>query len=815
MTESAYLKPMKRQSMNEAFFLMPVRRLAALASGMAALALAAPHGQAKVTYEDDVLPILRNNCLKCHNQNEQKGGLDLSNFNGAIKGGASGTSVSSGDPDSSKLFRSITHAEEPTMPPNAKLPDKEIDVVRQWIAGGLLESSGSKAIASNKPKVEMAIDVSALKPKEPLPMPQDLLLEPVVRTESTSVANGMAANPWSPLVAVGGQRQVLLYNTDTLDLIGVLPFPEGYPQVLRFSRSGKLLLAGGGEGARQGSVVVWDVATGERIIKVGEEFDTVLAADLSADQKWIVLGGTDRLVKFYSTEDGQLKHTLKKHTDWVTAIEISPDGKFTASGDRNGNIYVWETATAQELYTLKGHRNWITGFSWRMDSEHLASTSEDATAKLWKVKDEREVRNTTAHRDGALSADSTIDGRLVTCGRDSNVTIWDANGGRVRNIAITNDLPVRAVFTHDANRVIAGDWTGQLTVWNAADGKQVGTLSLNPPTLAQQYETAGSKLAVLMQERETRATELKAAEAEAAKLAALVASAHSAYEASKLNESGGKNEQAELKELQKQSEEAVKKVASAKAALDEVEKRVPLAEQRIKDIRAAQFNVKVYAAKDQLAAREIQHAKTEAALKTAESAVESAQADLKKIRRQQESMPDKIKGMENVIKFDRAAVSEPEARFARARKQLAKSQTAATKLAGTVARLQARAAGGNGDAVAIQKAETEYAALQAELQVLEREMIQCKSELEKALKEVESDQAALAKLREEEKALDQKSKAARDAVKKAESELASAKSAVEKSTKALAADKERVEQLRAEYRQMRGLSIEAAKSASL
>ena len=42
----------------------------------------------KVTYEDDVLPIFRDNCLKCHNPDKLKGDLDLSTFNGTIKGGA-------------------------------------------------------------------------------------------------------------------------------------------------------------------------------------------------------------------------------------------------------------------------------------------------------------------------------------------------------------------------------------------------------------------------------------------------------------------------------------------------------------------------------------------------------------------------------------------------------------------------------------------------------------------------------------------------------------------------------------------------------
>ena len=68
-----------------------------------------------------------------------------------------------------------------------------------------------------------------------------------------SAVVAMAASPWAPLVAIGGHKQVLLYRTTDNHLVGVLPFPEGTIHVLRFSRNGDLLLAGGGRGGPVGS----------------------------------------------------------------------------------------------------------------------------------------------------------------------------------------------------------------------------------------------------------------------------------------------------------------------------------------------------------------------------------------------------------------------------------------------------------------------------------------------------------------------------------------------------------------------------------
>ena len=198
----------------------------------------------KVTYEDHVLPILRNKCLKCHNADKMKADLDISTYAALMNGSGNGEIVAGGDPDSSLLYQVITHAEEPNMPPKDKLGDKDIATIKAWVVGGLLENSGSKAVMAAKPKVNLALNPDSLgkRPDGPPPMPVEVFaLDPYVRTDRTSVSTAMAVSPWSPLIAIGGQRQVLLYNTDSLSVAGIIPYEAGYPHSLKFSGNGKLL----------------------------------------------------------------------------------------------------------------------------------------------------------------------------------------------------------------------------------------------------------------------------------------------------------------------------------------------------------------------------------------------------------------------------------------------------------------------------------------------------------------------------------------------------------------------------------------------
>ena len=454
----------------------------------------------KFTYDQHILPIMNAHCVGCHKGESAKGGLDLSTFAKLKEGGASGEVLKPGDADGSRLWRLTAHKEQPFMPPKMPMIDKEkVDTLALWIQQGALENAGSKPLAV-KPKAEVGLmSVKRGKP-DVAPMPEKpMRTEPVVTTAKPNAVIALAASPWAPLVAVGGTKQVMLFHGDTLALVGVLPFPHGTPTVLKFSRNGGLLLAGGGRGGQSGKVVVWDVKTGEQIIEVGNETDAVLAADISADQQLIALGGPGKMLRLYATKDGSLVREVKKHTDWIYAIEFSPDAVLLATADRSGGLMVWEAATGREFYNLRGHTAGILDVSWRDDSNVLASCSEDTTIKLWEMENGNQIKTWGAHGGGAQAVKFSHDNRLVSTGRDRVTKIWDMNGANQKAFPPHADVALRAAFSHDGTKVYSGDWTGAVQEFNVADAKLLAQATTNPMTPAQALDLATKTLAAKQQ----------------------------------------------------------------------------------------------------------------------------------------------------------------------------------------------------------------------------------------------------------------------------------------------------------------------------
>ena len=527
---------------------------------LVALALPA-QGDKKVTFQDHVLPVLQAKCGNCHSPDKKRGGLVVTNYTKLMEGGSSGAVVKPGDPDKSSLFTTVAHKAEPFMPPNSpKIPDPDIALIETWISAGAPENSGSKTMAA-APKKEIGLkSVVRGRPSGPPPMPaKPLAQDPVQKARRANPVTAIASNPWSPLVAVGSYKQILLYNGDTQELLGVLPFPEGLPTVIKFSRNGSLLMVAGGRGSATGKVTLFNVSTGERVTTVGEETDTVMAADVSPDQSLIALGGPSKMLRVYNTADGKLAYEVKKHTDWITSIEFSPDGVLVASGDRSSGLFVWEAHNGREYFTLRGHTGAVTEVSWRQDSNLLLSGSEDTTVRQWEMENGNQVKSWTGHGGGVLGARYGMDGRIVTAGRDRTVKLWDGTGKALRTFEAMPDLALRALLTHDGTRVIGTDWTGQVKAWNAADGRAEGAMTANPGTLAERIQLVSKEL-------ETKQTGA----------AQLVAQA-------------------------KQTEEALKQATATIASVQGLQKTLPA---QVDQAKAAQAKAKV--AKDALAGAKAQ-----------------------------------------------------------------------------------------------------------------------------------------------------------------------------------------------------------------
>ena len=278
-----------------------------------------------------------------------------------------------------------------------------------------------------------------------------------------------------------------------------------------FSPDGRSLATGSSDG----TVKLWDLATGRVIRTIGGPTAGVLSVAFSPDGRMLATGtggAWDTAIKIWDVESGRELRTFagNGYGCWVDAVAFSPDGRTLASGCRYvlvgehdiHYIKLWDVGSGKELNTLDGHTDWVLSVAFSPDGHALVSGSRDKTIRIWDVKSGKELRTLTGHAAGVSSVAFSPDGRLVASGSDSfsrynrppdgkpgrhlepsgdqdnTVKLWDvATGKEVRTLTGHQDTTTSVAFSPDGRFVAAGSKDKTVKLWEIDSGKETLTLT--------------------------------------------------------------------------------------------------------------------------------------------------------------------------------------------------------------------------------------------------------------------------------------------------------------------------------------------------
>ena len=223
----------------------------------------------------DVLPLLRPNCLPCHNKTSSKADLLLESPGDMVKGGESGTALVPGKPAQSLLLQVATHEVKPRMPPKENkagardLTPQELGILSAWIEQGAKATAPvADAIAwqSLAPEVRNIASVAVTADGRLAAcgrgnhlaiydlgrgVPVANLLDPAVDAAHRDTVNAVALSPDGEWLASGGFREVKLWRRLRPTAGPARDIPKSpSPTVLTNAAEQRLVIWGGPEAAR-------------------------------------------------------------------------------------------------------------------------------------------------------------------------------------------------------------------------------------------------------------------------------------------------------------------------------------------------------------------------------------------------------------------------------------------------------------------------------------------------------------------------------------------------------------------------------------
>ena len=413
-----------------------------------------------VDFSEQILPILRKNCLACHNKTDAESDLVLESPTEMLTGGAEGPSIIPGKSGESNLYKLAAHQEEPVMPPEdndvgAKpLTPQELGLVKAWI------DQGAKATATGPNKIQW----QALPPG----------VNPVLSVSTTNDGRYVAAGRANQIFINHAKTGVSLGRlTDSSLIDGALYSNPGVAhldmvQAIAFSPDNNWIASGGYR-----TLKLWKM-DGATIAKTAG-FGSVNAL-VDRNEHEIILASNGKL-RIVNKVDGKVIRDLGDAPDTRFILRLDDDHIAVLSEKK---ALAWKVSSSKKLYqsTLASAVN----DAIRLNATQIATAHSDNLIRVWNVSETgiSEVTQLAGHTGPVRSLAGSAGGQIVSGSQDGTVRLWNiAEKKQVRQLGL--GVPVTHVaIASDGSRIVAAGEDGAVRLWNASDGKQLAESKTAP-----------------------------------------------------------------------------------------------------------------------------------------------------------------------------------------------------------------------------------------------------------------------------------------------------------------------------------------------
>ncbi|HUT88238.1 MAG TPA: DUF4062 domain-containing protein [Thermoguttaceae bacterium] len=238
-------------------------------------------------------------------------------------------------------------------------------------------------------------------------------------------------------------------------------------------------------GSADGTVRIWDVATGEELLCLRGHQKAVIGVSFSPDGLRIVSGSADRTVKLWDVATGVELICLRSHQDEVNVVSFSPDGRLIASGSDDKTVRILDAMNGAELRCLRGHVGAVRAVAWSRDGRRLLSGScnhewdfEDLSVHIWDPDTGGQLHFHEGRDDWIREVSFSADGRAYYASCDEErITVFDVDRGSGQAMRGGHDPWVMcASFSTDCRELVTGGQDHAVRLWDTTSGSELDCL---------------------------------------------------------------------------------------------------------------------------------------------------------------------------------------------------------------------------------------------------------------------------------------------------------------------------------------------------
>ena len=183
-----------------------------------------------------------------------------------------------------------------------------------------------------------------------------------------------------------------------------------------------------------------------------------------------ISGSLDKTLKIWDVKCGSCIQTLNGHSDGVWCMAVLGK-RHIVSGSKDDYLKVWDLNTGNCLHTLEGHSSWVSCVT-TFGEDVVVSGSNDKNLKVWQLK-EAKFPHLDRHFAQPECIASTNHTHFAVSGAPDAIKVWNALDGTCLH---TWSAPASVLTTDNANLLVSGDKSSNITTWDLATYNQLQSL---------------------------------------------------------------------------------------------------------------------------------------------------------------------------------------------------------------------------------------------------------------------------------------------------------------------------------------------------